>query len=535
MPFGFDLGSSSAKAVRVDRKGRPAAVARRPIATRRALGGRVEHDATAILKASLAALRAALGRDDLPPGDMGLGIATQRSTVLFWDRGSGRPLTPAYSWQDRRGAAFCARLSRKRRRGGPGPADPAGMVAERTGLRLGPHYSASKLAWALSHCPGLKQKVKSGRALWGTAGTYILWMLTGGAAYAIDHANAQRTLLFDIGRLAWDPDLFTLFGLEALLDAPALPALVPTWLPEEVELEVGGRSLRLRAMTGDQQAALAGLACRRDGDVAINYGSGAFVLRNTGPEPRRFKGLLTTLVSSWAATGAGVLPGTGCAAQFAVEGPVNAAATALDWVRRRLGLSVRTAALDDYLGPDDGRKHRVHFLPAVSGLGAPRWDPGATARFYGEVAAASPRELMRAAVLSIAMRCTEVLRAAALPSPRGRARPTGGEAPVRVAGGLTRCLTLLQAQADLLQRPILVVASPDATALGAAGMARQAPPDIAGRARRRDVTRTGIARARAGRDEGARIVRPRISAREAEGLYRSWLKAVYGAPARAAR
>jgi glycerol kinase len=546
MPFGFDLGSSSAKAIRVDRRGRPAAVARRPIATRRARGGRVEHNAAAILQASLAALQEACGRGEVAPGDEGLGIATQRSTVLFWDRDSGRPLTPAYSWQDRRGAAFCARLAVRPRRGRPRgtapPAtilareDPAGMVAERTGLRLGPHYSASKLAWALAHRPGLRRRVATGRALWGTTGTFILWRLTGGAVYAIDHANAQRTLLFDIGRLAWDPELFALFGLEALLDAPAMPALVPTWLSEEVRVEVGRRSLRLRAMTGDQQAALAGLACRRAGDVAINYGSGAFVLRNTGIEPRRIEGLLTTLVSSWAGTVPGALPGTGCGARFAVEGPVNAAATALDWVRRRLRLRVRTAAIDAYLGPDDGRPRRVHFLPAISGLGAPRWDPEASARFTGEVAAASPRDLLRSAVESIAMRCAEVLRAATPPRSRGLARETGGEAPVRVSGGLTRCATLLQAQADLLQRPILVVASPDATAKGAAEMARHAPSEDAGRARGRAASRAGDARARAGRDEGARIVRPRISAREAEARYRSWTEAVYGsAPARAAR
>ncbi|MBI4169055.1 MAG: glycerol kinase, partial [Acidobacteria bacterium] len=281
MVIGLDLGSSSAKALRVSSRGRVMASARRPIATRRAPGGRVEHDPEAILAAALGAL-CAVARRAAP--DERFGIATQRSTVLFWDRDSGRPLTPAYSWQDLRGRPLCDRLRREAGRSVTAPKDepPDAAVAARTGLRLSPHYSASKIAWALRHVRGLRRALASGRALWGPVGTFLLWHLSRGSIYAVDHANAQRTLLFNLEEIAWDPDLFRLFDIDALLEAPVLPALVPTGLAPAFPVEVAGRPLRLAALTGDQQAALFGLRCRRPGDISINYGSGAFVLRNVG-------------------------------------------------------------------------------------------------------------------------------------------------------------------------------------------------------------------------------------------------------------
>jgi glycerol kinase len=500
MALGLDIGSSSAKVLGLDRRGRVVALARRPIATRRAPGGRVEHDAAEILRAALAALRAAAPA--AASGEAALGIAAQRSTVLFWDRDTGRPLTPAYSWQDLRGAPACARLRRS-----------AGLVAERTGLRLSPHYAAAKIAWALRNVGGLRRRLRRGRALWGTLGCFLLWRLSEGAVYAIDQANAQRTSLFRLVTPGWDPDLFALFGLEDLLDVPALPALLPTFPAAPIAIRVEGRSLRLAALTGDQQAALLGMGCRRPGEMAINYGSGAFVLINVGERPLRVPGLLTTLLASWSGTGDGT-SGAG-AARYAAEGPVNAAATAIDWVLRRLRLRVRTRGLDRFLGPDDGRPRRVHFLPAVSGLGAPGWDPAATPRFAGDLAHSAPRDLLRAAVESIAYRCAEILRAAA-----AGGAPCGGRSPVPVAGGLTRCRALLQAQADLLQRRLLVCDATDATAAGAALLALQ------GSAGTFAVRRGGGGPG--GRTPSERLVLPRLGADEAEARYRAWKRAVYG-------
>ncbi|OLC55752.1 MAG: hypothetical protein AUH92_01535 [Acidobacteria bacterium 13_1_40CM_4_69_4] len=498
MPAGLDLGSSSVKAVTAP-PARPGTAARRRIATRRRAGGRVEQDAEAILGAALLALRAALPRRSREVE--ALGLATQRSTVLFWDRDTGRPLTPAYSWQDLRGAPLVSRLRKEARADG----DLDDAIGRRTGLRLSPHYSASKLSWALHHVRGLRRRVAAGKALWGTLGTFLVWRLTGGAVYAIDHANAQRTLLFDLVSRSWDPELFDMFGLGALIDAPALPAALPTTLTAPVSLDRSGLPLRLLAMTGDQQAALIGLGCRAEGAITINYGSGAFVLISTGERLVRVPGLLTTLLASWRG-GAGPRP----TVFYALEGPVNAAATAIDWALKRLRLRIRTADLDRYLDGDRDPRRPVHFLPAVAGVGAPRWDPAQGPRFAGDLRRAGPRDLLRAVVESIAFRCAEIVRAA----PHGSAGRPGAArgASILAAGGLTRCRTLLQAQADLLQRPIVVRDTPDATSLGAALLTRN-PSGWWGR---NDAGQDGF------------IVRPRISRDEAVTRYAAWEKAVYG-------
>jgi glycerol kinase len=522
--IGLDIGSSSAKALLVDPRGRVRRAARRRFATARGPGGRVEHDALAVLRATRAALdEAASGA---PEHGTALGVATQRSTVVFWDRDSGRPLTPAWSWQDTRAARYCAAIARRHR--GAGDA-----IAARTGLRLSPHYAGPKLALMLRRHPALRRSVRRGRALWGTLGTFLAWHLTGGAVYAIDHANAQRTVLFRLDDLGWDPELFALVGAEDLLEAPALPALVPVLWESGVTTRARGRTLSIAAMTGDQQAALDGLRCRRVGDIAINYGSGAFVLIRTGGRPARVPGLLTTLVVSRHTRGGsagasardrrGRGAAGGCDASFAVEGTVNAAATALDWVQRRAGLRVRTAALDGYLdaalGPSSGATPRLlHFLPAISGIGAPRWDPRARARFAGRTRGAGPADLLAAAIESIAQRCAEIVRVAEA----GGALPTRGAArtAVRASGGLIRVRRLVQAQADLLQRAVVLAAVPDATALGAARLAARSADPSAAR-----VTPGGA----------DIVVAPRVGRRAAADLARAWTKAVYGFAAGAAR
>jgi len=540
MRIGLDLGSSSAKAIVIDGRGRTVSLERRRVGPRRRADGRVEHDAEEIWRACRAVLRRAIvaaggglgGRDpsartDRPP--IRLGIATQRSTVLFWDAASGRPLTPAYSWQDLRGEPQCRRLlARRGRAGGPSGAPLQETIVARTGLRLSAHYSASKLAWALAHVRGLARRVAGGGALWGGLGSYLVWRLSGGALYAIDHANAQRTLLFDLESFAWDPWLFELFGLRALVDAPALPALLPTGLGAGLPLHLEGHPLTLGAMTGDQQAALFGLRCRRRGDTIINYGSGAFVLKHSGGRPVRAHGLLTTLL--WSGDGERH-PGAG--ALYAVEGTVNAAATALAWAQHRLGLRIPVRGLDRVLGRDGdgGAARAVHFLPAVSGVAAPHWDPTARPRFVfttpgrgagGRLTTAGLASsriapsgrgrtgaLLRAVIEGIACRCAEIVRAAGhLPADRAR---------VQAAGGLTRCATLVQAQADLLQRPIEVNDAPDATALGAALLAGGAPrPANApwGGARHRST--------------GGHVVKPSITPAQARRRLRDWTRAVYG-------
>ncbi len=536
--IGLDLGSSSVKGIAlVPRRRRPATtITRRRISTRAPGPGRIEQDAAEIASASVEVLleiarRAGGGAPDAA-GPPSLGIATQRSTILFWDRGSGRPLTPAYSWLDRRGGVQCDRLLRRGARtagsGGAGGAGTADLIAARTGLRLSPHYSASKLAWALRNVPGLRRRVSRGTALWGTLGTFLVWRLSGGSIYAIDHANAQRTSLMNLAPRAWDPDLFDLFGLQPLLDAPALPALIPTFPDGDLELRVGSRRLRLGTLTGDQQAAVAGLVGLRDeGRLVINYGTGAFVLRTGVAGSRVPRGLLKTLIASWREEHGPGGSGGDSRALFALEGTVNAAATAVDWALRRLRLRLRVADLDRFLGPPPGGDRTVHFLPAVGGLGAPHWDPRARPAFSGDVRGAADRDLVRAAIESIAQRCAEIALRTGPCGGAGADRPARRRrAPaVFVSGGLAVCRTLLQAQADLLQCSVIVEAFPDATAIGAAWMSALDP---AARARRAGRWVAGRPPHPGGGRAGRLVVLPRIDPREAARRRRNWRRAVYG-------
>jgi glycerol kinase len=496
MRIGVDIGSSSTKALVLEASGRVRHASRHRFPTWRAPGGRVEHDPERLFEATRRALEDAARR--LPRRETALlGLAAQRSTFLFWDARNGRPLLPAISWQDLRARSRIAPAARRARERGLD-------LSERTGLRLSAHYAAPKIAWVFRDQPALRRRVASGRALWGTLLTYVVWRLTGGAVYAVDHANAQRTSLFALEGLAWDPELFALFDLDPLLDAPALPALVPTCLEGGTVIEAAGRSLNLLAMTGDQQAALVGMRCRRDGDMAINYGSGAFVLRCAGARSMRRPGLLTTLVSSRQARAA-----RGYDVTFALEGPVNAAGTAIDWLSERLGRRLRTADLDRLLGKAakgwDTSTRAVRFLPAVSGVAAPHWDDRARPHFTGPWKKAPLPVLLRAVIESIAQRCAEVAFSAA------RQSIARGDGAVSVSGGLTRCRALLQAQADLLGRALLVTETRDATAVGAAALAAhgvQPAPRVTAKVQE--------------------TVRPRIGPDEAAAVRRAWVRAVYG-------
>ena len=534
MRVGLDIGSSSAKAILVDDSGRPRRAVRRTFPTRRDRG-LVEHDGERVVAATLGALHD-LAPSLSPRAVLPLGFAAQRSTFLFWSRDTGRPITPAISWQDLRAAGVNRAARRRAERDGVD-------VGQVTGLRPSAHYAAPKIAWALRHVRGLARRVARGEALWGTLTTFVVWRLTRGGVYAVDHANAQRTSLMDLASLAWEPRLFAVHDLEALLDAPALPALTPTCLSSSIDVAIGSRRLALQAVTGDQQAALVGLRCRRRGDMAINYGSGAFVLRCVGDAELRRPGLLTTLVASRRTLPASGRGG-GMTASYALEGPVNAAATALDWVADRMHRRVHTADLDRLIGAWDPHAPRpLHFLPAVAGIAAPHWDEKARPRFAGRHDGADLSARLRAAVEAIAQRCAEIALAAAAAAPERRRRaarhgrqddrrrslPRQGHvavrqdrgrgaavrerspaAPVRVSGGLTRCRYLLQAQADLLGRPVAVTETRDATAVGAALLAAPIAP---------------------GQDRGGReaetVLRPMASPARAAALRRQWSRAVY--------
>ncbi len=394
--------------------------------------GWVEHDPDQIWETTLAAARDALGAAKAAGTDVAaIGITNQRETAVLWDRKSGRPLHRAIVWQDRRTAERCRQL------------DPA-MIAAKTGLVPDPYFSATKLEWLL-HATGRPKG-----AAFGTVDSWLVHRLTKGASHVTDPTNASRTMLYDIGRGDWDAELLALFGVDAAL----LPAVRPSSGAFGVaDREWFGREVPILGIAGDQQAALFGQGCVAPGSAKNTYGTGAFLLLNTGGERVASRaGLLTTVACD--------AQGRAC---YALEGSVFVAGAAVQWLRDGLGV-IAHASESEALArsvPDAGG---VVFVPALTGLGAPHWEPEARGAVYGLTRGATRAHLVRAALQSMAFSVREVLDAmvtdAALPI-----------RDLRVDGGAAANDWLMQFQADVLGVPIRRPDLTDSTALGAAGLA----------------------------------------------------------------
>jgi len=429
---GIDQGSTATKACLLDARGRLLRVVSRRVTTRTPAAGWVEHDPGELYRSVRGVLGAIL-RIISPAAVAGVGIACQRSTCLFWDAQSGRPLTSALSWQDRRGEGICRNLARH-----------APFIARQTGLRLSPHYAASKIRWLLDRSTDLRRSTRNGRARFGTLDSYLLFRLTGGASWSTDPTHAARTLLMDLRRLDWDPELLDLFGVPYR----SLPPLRPSAFPAG-EIQVRGARIRIAATVGDQQAALLGVGCRRRGEMVINYGTGAFAALNTGRRPVRIPGLLTSAAWSSEKT-----------VRFLLEGPVNAAGSALEWMERLVGPGGSEAeSLQDL-------DALPIVIPALAGIGAPHWRSDLHAAILDLRRDTRPAQMRAATLAGIACRVREIVER------MGRHRKSAD--PIVVAGGLLHRRALLQLQASLMGATLLHSAVPDATARGAALLAGHA-------------------------------------------------------------
>ncbi|WP_067176934.1 FGGY family carbohydrate kinase [Microtetraspora niveoalba] len=421
----IDQGTSGTKAVVVGPDGAVLALAEVPVRPAYLPGGRVEQDPRELLDSVLAAGRQAVAQAGRPIDAVTL--ANQGETVLAWDPDTGRPLTTALVWQDRRAEDVCAGL-----------ADQAGRVAELTGLVLDPYFSAPKMAW-------IRRELTT-EGVVTTSDTWLVHHLTG--EFVTDASTASRSLLLDLDAVDWSPELLRLFKLdgERLPRIAACDEVVGTTRAFGGEIPVGG-------LIVDQQAALLAEGCLRPGEAKCTYGTGAFLLANTGGHAVRSGSGLTTSVA-WRARG-----GT----SYCVDGQVYTAASAVRWLGD-LGFIGGAADLDTLAAPDS---QGALFVPALAGLAAPWWRPDATASFLGMTLATRPGHLVRAVLEGVAAQVADLARVVAgdLGSPLTR---------LRVDGGLTRSATLMQAQADLAQMPVDVYPSPHATALGAAAMARLA-------------------------------------------------------------
>jgi glycerol kinase len=404
--------------------------------------GWVEHEPEDWWTATLRSTEEALGAAALQPGDVSaVGLTNQRETTVVWERESLRPVYPAIVWQDRRTAPLCEALKEEGLEEG---------IRERTGLVVDPYFSATKLAWLLEHVDGVREGAGAGELAFGTVDAYMVARLTGGRVHATDHTNASRTMLFDIHRLDWDGALLERLGIPDAL----LPEVRPSsghfgrTDPETflgIDAPIGG-------VAGDQQAALVGQACFRAGEAKNTYGTGSFVLLNTGEEPSRAKDLLTTVAYSDAD---GV--------RYALEGSIFVTGAALQWLRDGLGLLGHVSEAGPLAGslPDtDG----VFFVPALTGLGAPWWDPYARGTIVGITRGTTRAHLVRAAVEAMAYQTRDVTDAMVAAS---------GVPPaaLKADGGASAMDLLLQFQADLLRVPVLRPVVQETTAAGAGYLA----------------------------------------------------------------
>lgn len=481
----LDQGTTSSRAILFDRAGRVVRAQSQEFRQHYPRPGWVEHDPEDIWTSQLTVARGVMDACHLTSGDIAaIGITNQRETTIVWDRATGQPVYHAIVWQDRRTAGYCDRLKAQ---GWERP------VREKTGLVIDAYFSATKLRWILDNVAGARERAERGELLFGTVDTFLIWRLTGGKVHVTDLSNAARTMLFNIHSLQWDDDLLR----ELKVPRAMLPEARPS---SEVYGETApgffGGPIPIAGDAGDQQAATFGQTCFEPGMVKNTYGTGNFMLMNTGAQPREStSGLLTTI--AW---------GIGHTVVYALEGSIFVTGAAIQWLRDELQL-IGSAAESEALAtsiPDNGG---VYLVPAFTGLGAPYWDQWARGAIVGLTRGSGRPQIVRAALEAVAYQSRDVLEAMRADS--GLAIPH-----LRVDGGMVSNNFLLQFQADLTNTTVERPVEAETTALGAAY--------LAGLAVGYWQSQEEIARNRA----TDRVFVPQMEQEEREELYRNWKRAV---------
>ncbi len=437
----LDQGTTGSAALVFDDAGRVRGSADREIAQYYPASGHVEHDADEIFATTVAVAREALAAAGMAARDIAaIGITNQRETTVVWERSTGRPIHRAVVWQSRAGAAICEQL----RAAGWGPA-----IRERTGLVIDAYFSGPKVRWILDQVPGAQARALAGELLCGTIESWLVWKLTGGRAHVTDVSNASRTMVFDIHRAAWDDELLAALDLPRALFATPVAC---SGVVAETDAAHLGAALPIAGLAGDQQAALFGQACFDAGEAKNTYGTGCFLLANTGAHPRMSDGGLIATIA-WD-IGAGV--------QYAIEGSAFVTGAAVQWLRDGLGI-IRDAAETEALARSVPSGDGLYFVPAFTGLGAPHWDMYARGLLIGIERGTTRAHLARATLESIAFQTRDLVDAM-----RAAGQPID---VLRADGGGTANAFLMQLQADLLGLPVEVAAVRETTAQGAAFMA----------------------------------------------------------------
>jgi len=438
----FDQGTTSSRAIVFDHDGAIVAVGQQEFQQIFPQPGWVEHDPAEIWATQIAVATEALGRAQLRHRDIAaIGITNQRETTLVWDRETGFPIYNAIVWQDRRTADFCDRLKRD---------GHEEFIRQRTGLVIDAYFSGSKVAWILDNVAGARAKAEAGKLAFGTVDSWLLWQLTNGASHITDVSNASRTLLFNIHSLKWDDDLLALLRIPASM----LPEVRPSSeVYGQVSSTLGVGGVPISGIAGDQQAALFGQMCVSPGLTKNTYGTGCFLLQNTGERPVDSHNRLLSTVA-WQVGGK---------TMYALEGGVFIGGAVVQWLRDGLGIIKRSADVEA-LALSVPDSNGVYVVPAFAGLGAPHWDPYARGIIVGITRGTTAAHLARAAVESIAFQVADLLEAvrddSAIELPE-----------LRVDGGAAANDALLQFQADVLGVPVVRPRVTETTALGAAYLA----------------------------------------------------------------
>jgi len=483
----IDQGTTSTRAIAFDAELRPLATVQQEFRQIFPAPGEVEHDPEEIWSSVVATVRAAMTQARIGArGVAGIGITNQRETVVIWDRQTGRPIHNAIVWQDRRTANYCESLRRDGHE-----AD----IARKTGLLIDPYFSASKIAWLLDHVEGARAAAEAGKLAFGTIDTFLLWRLTGGKAHLTDATNAARTLLFDIGKGAWDADLGRLFNVPAAL-LPEVRDCAGTF--GETEADLFGGPIQIRGVAGDQQAATIGQGCFEPGMVKSTYGTGCFALLNTGPERLASRNRLLTTIAYQ-------LEGK---RTYAFEGAIFVAGAAVQWLRDALkiiGAAPEVGPLAQRADPSE----QVYLVPAFVGLGAPYWDAQARGAIFGLTRNSGAAEFARAVLESVGYQTRDLLEAMRADWPTSQAKTV-----LRVDGGMTASDPCMQFLADILACPVDRPIVAETTALGAAYLAGRTAgicADLAGFAKQWRLDRR---------------FEPRMDAGERERKYSGWKQAI---------
>ena len=438
----LDQGTTSSRAIVFDHTGRIAGLAQREFTQIFPKPGWVEHDPNEIWATQIGVASEALGRAGLGPRDIAaIGITNQRETAIVWDRETGKPVYHAIVWQERRTAEFCDQLKRD---------GHEALIRDKTGLVIDAYFSGSKVRWILDHVEGARARAEAGRLAFGTVDSWLVWQLTGGATHITDVTNASRTMLFDIHTLDWDDELLRVLGVPRSM-LPEVRSSSETY--GHVSSSLGLGDIAVAGIAGDQQAALFGQMCLTPGLTKNTYGTGCFLLQNTGEVPVPSKNQLVTTVA-WQIGGR---------TSYALEGSVFIGGAVVQWLRDGLGIIRQSAEVEALAGsvPDSGG---VYLVPAFAGLGAPHWDPYARGTIVGITRGTTAAHIARAAVDSIAFQVADLLEAvqddSGIPF-----------SELRVDGGAAVNDAMLQLQADLLSVPVVRPEVTETTALGAAYLA----------------------------------------------------------------